>query len=642
MAAPKQISFRPDEEIRHIYDLFMDDDWLETVAIAAGENGVNVDYGDFALSPKVFISHLIRKEYERVEKYMRKPGSLNDLQVFEAVKYKDWPDLVPAKVEIPSGELTRKCCENGWESWYTRLDLNNGPVPDEGHQLSLGEVMMLYRRGIINGERIAEFRGATSMHVYQDPENGELIKAYHTNLGVIEHAVDQRYYKYEAEFTGPKDGEGYISWRMAKVQPALGDGIDLSNGKEIQNLITADSFRVELIELPNGAIYSRKTKVNANGDGVDIPAVQQIRDAQNDKEAPEIPDQEVTAEQIAEWDKQSEDYEQARAIAHFEATVDTIEHRIRKHRAKYYLPHPDYKKLANLAAAAFRRGDENPIEKTYAYEMPPRVINNDGELNRKEYQRWVVTDRNLHLQEFYKRTETHIPQGAVGKPLVEYLRALHLPLLEHDPRETGEEIDPEYYEEYTEALSRPMDRKSLLSMCQPGSKVSTERCFLAILAFMAHRIDHVKSAWALIDAITPTLKQLRTKKQITRKQAYDQLRRLRQTEHLPGLRPATYCSLIYFLRPTQDGYMLSSHTAKSINLIAGDDIIQLNQSGYPTDENTAENYEAYCQIIDHIGAHGHHKQMSGAEVEERLQSYSEPLVGEWREYLGKFENVRLR
>ena len=122
---------------------------------------------------------------------------------------------------------------------------------------------------------------------------------------------------------------------------------------------------------------------------------------------------------------------------------------------------------------------------------------------------------------------------------------------------------------------------------------------------------------------------------MSRQKAYDQLWRLRAVDGLPGLRPATYCSLIYFLRPKQDGYMMSSYTAQSVNLIASQEVIFLNKSNYPVDDNTAQQYEAYCQIIDAIGRNAPGAQMSGSQVEERLHSTDEPL-GEWREHLQNF------
>jgi len=305
--------------------------------------------------------------------------------------------------------------------------------------------------------------------------------------------------------------------------------------------------------------------------------------------------------------------------------VKAYEDSITKECIKWHLDVPDFQALWSNFKKITKPSD---LKNFNMDGLPPRVISkHESEVFSESVNTIANPETNKHLRNFYELSDSHIPQGDVGKPLWDYLAAV------------GEDGN-DYWKNLAEAdkawFKKPMSRKRLLSMCSSEKKFPTRICFLGVLAFMVHRIDHVKAAWALIESIEPVLNKIRTTPDMSRQKAYDNLWRLRAVDGLPGLRPATYCSLIYFLRPKQDGYMLSSHTAKSVNLLASQEVILLNKSGYPTDDNSSIRYEAYCQLIDAIGRSYPGGQMTGGDIEERLQSEDEPL-GEWREYLQNHE-----
>ncbi len=92
-----------------------------------------------------------------------------------------------------------------------------------------------------------------------------------------------------------------------------------------------------------------------------------------------------------------------------------------------------------------------------------------------------------------------------------------------------------------------------------------------------------------------------------------------------------YSALIHFLRPKQDGYILSPHAAKSVNLIAGEDIVHLTKSGYPTDDNNDANYEAFCSVIDQMKKAAPYRTGS-IDIRERMECEGYPM-DDWKDYI---------
>lgn len=102
---------------------------------------------------------------------------------------------------------------------------------------------------------------------------------------------------------------------------------------------------------------------------------------------------------------------------------------------------------------------------------------------------------------------------------------------------------------------------------------------------------------------------------------------------VPGLGPAYFTKLLHFFSPDSNMYIMDQWTMKSVILLCGKNIIRHSQDGL-SDENTGENYELYCRIIDDlvkvIGAR------DGNEVEQRLFSVGSIIRrprGEFRQYV---------
>lgn len=143
---------------------------------------------------------------------------------------------------------------------------------------------------------------------------------------------------------------------------------------------------------------------------------------------------------------------------------------------------------------------------------------------------------------------------------------------------------------------------------------------------------------------------------LTRQQAYEGFKSLITAHNIPGIGPAYYTKLIFFLsqgeKSVSRGYIMDQWTAKSVDLLLSEIIVEENYySGslikisphltratvYPSNES--DRYELFCQFTDEVGnkiksrevAEGTH-QSWGEIAEERMFSQGRGK-GEWRNYV---------
>ncbi|MDU7523821.1 MAG: hypothetical protein E7K72_20995 [Roseomonas mucosa] len=103
---------------------------------------------------------------------------------------------------------------------------------------------------------------------------------------------------------------------------------------------------------------------------------------------------------------------------------------------------------------------------------------------------------------------------------------------------------------------------------------------------------------------------------LNRAEAYALFHKLRADGALPGMGPAYFTKLVFFLRGsalTDPGYIMDQWTGCSVNLLTGDPCTVLMNATYawdsPTtlrsdfqvsDKNDAQRYERFCAVIDGI------------------------------------------
>ena len=168
-------------------------------------------------------------------------------------------------------------------------------------------------------------------------------------------------------------------------------------------------------------------------------------------------------------------------------------------------------------------------------------------------------------------------------------------------------------------------RDRLLSLAREGSP---DKFFLSAMAWGGMRVDHGQAAWAARETwIKPLSAALAGGH--SRGELYEQFAAV----PVGGMRAAYFTKLIHFAsvpRVSPVGYIMDQWTAKSVNLIRRQEVVALDAAGFVRPINDRHAYEAFCKVIDAIGAH---LQIDGAKAEERIYSRGGRRRAPWRAYV---------
>ena len=168
-----------------------------------------------------------------------------------------------------------------------------------------------------------------------------------------------------------------------------------------------------------------------------------------------------------------------------------------------------------------------------------------------------------------------------------------------------------------------LDRLDRHALTDALKDISLEQAFIAISAWGSMRVPNGRIAWAQRANWLPAVKSLSECK--SRMDAYNEMRKLRAKGQLPGVGPAYFTKLIFFLRPELNAYIMDQWTAKSINLLTASTLVKLAGS-WVSDKNNEHDYENFCRCVECIAEQ---VGLAPADCEERLFGYG----SKWREFV---------
>ena len=145
--------------------------------------------------------------------------------------------------------------------------------------------------------------------------------------------------------------------------------------------------------------------------------------------------------------------------------------------------------------------------------------------------------------------------------------------------------------------------RQLVSEFLADRNVAPEDAFIAICAWGKMRHDHGRRAWSKKNGWLGTIERLRRShlQPETRSQTYEIFRELRKAGQLPGVGPAYFTKIMFFLRPDLNAYILDQWTSRSINLLYPEEsLIRLGPSNNVLDSNSGETYEIFCLKIEDL------------------------------------------
>lgn len=180
---------------------------------------------------------------------------------------------------------------------------------------------------------------------------------------------------------------------------------------------------------------------------------------------------------------------------------------------------------------------------------------------------------------------------------------------------------------------KPVHRGDLRAFCRDESH-SLEACFLTVMAWGGMKVPHGQLAWSARGGWLKTIAWLREDGP-TRTEAFARLSGLRSTGKLPGIGPAFFTKLMFFLRTADDAYILDQWTAKSVHVLTGQyhaPPLARHHHRVPDDLST-EDYEIYCLFVERLAQK---VGRDGPDTEHALFSVGGKRSGSWRRYVRKY------
>ena len=179
------------------------------------------------------------------------------------------------------------------------------------------------------------------------------------------------------------------------------------------------------------------------------------------------------------------------------------------------------------------------------------------------------------------------------------------------------------------------------------SKVGTDACCIYILAWGGMHRKNGEKLFASGHKWLDLSDEIRNGS-YDRAEAYDRFSDMRSRGQLPGMGPAYFTKLIFFLMQDVEsrGLIMDQWTSASVNLLSGIDLVKTNHGYFQlrnskrifetvSDLNSSKNYDSYCNYVEQLSA-PNLLNVHRERAEELLFSEGRGK-GRWRNYV-----VRIR
>ena len=197
--------------------------------------------------------------------------------------------------------------------------------------------------------------------------------------------------------------------------------------------------------------------------------------------------------------------------------------------------------------------------------------------------------------------------------------------------------------QFEQLPDKAVDREFLFDMAA-SDEANTLTCCVAIFAWGGMRRDHARTVLGTANKWLPIADAIR-KQSIGRCDAYSQFMQARQSKNLPGMGPAFFTKLIYFLGRNSNsrGYIMDQWTALSANLLTGRKMVDmqiLKGAARVSDNNSSDVYNEFCIFIE-ILAQELNESPDQAEIRIFSIGGRGEKKGKWRTYLKKYTQEML-
>lgn len=151
-----------------------------------------------------------------------------------------------------------------------------------------------------------------------------------------------------------------------------------------------------------------------------------------------------------------------------------------------------------------------------------------------------------------------------------------------------------------------LDRIQVRDYCR-NPENTAEHCFITVMAWGGGglKAHYRRSSWRARQHWRSVVANVR-KPGSSRSTAYEALWSLKkrkpdQIDRLPGVGPAFFTKLIFFMRDKPDGFIMDQWLGKSVNLLTGERIVRMDGECASL-RNTPADYEMFCGVVEELGA----------------------------------------
>jgi len=170
---------------------------------------------------------------------------------------------------------------------------------------------------------------------------------------------------------------------------------------------------------------------------------------------------------------------------------------------------------------------------------------------------------------------------------------------------------------------RKLSKQEIINLADTGT-LSTKELFLHIMAWGEMYPINARRVFTNFKQ-TKLLMEKLLRGRISPEDAFSEFEKLYETGQMKGMKPAFFTKLIRFCSKNPRACIMDQWSAKSINLLLGQKLIQLNNSGSPEIGLGKAPYSKFCDVMDDLSQTF---QKTPDEMDSILMS-----KGNWRKYL---------
>ncbi len=171
------------------------------------------------------------------------------------------------------------------------------------------------------------------------------------------------------------------------------------------------------------------------------------------------------------------------------------------------------------------------------------------------------------------------------------------PAVGHIPRNFAKKVLKDNDPRLLLLNDKKLTRKEVRESCQ-NKNITIDISLINILAWGGQRRNMFQLTWNTIDNLKPTIEKIKEGK-INRKEAFEELSDICNKKKVKGISVSYFTKILFFYSKNEDSPILDQWTAKSVNLLWQNKIINI-KNNLPNPKTTSDEYEEYTNVVTEL------------------------------------------